>query len=1037
MALSVESAEQRLAQEEAQLAQVRAELASALAQFNQAVASGQVQRGTQEALRLRTQLGIASLEAQVETMQSAVQQAQQDLSLAQAEARQQAQATAQTQQRAQQATGTPTDSAAQVVQDDNAATGNPSQRQVLAPDGRIQNAEQASNSGSNAQLPEISETAAVDENTDPEVRTIDDTQSTFGPEGQGSPLALDDAPPIADSRGGVGAGREDGAVSGTANETQAVIASRFAEPIRPQANVLDRYFSYNYIFELRIIKPEDYQRAIRERRINFANTGLLIRSGGAKVGALNSFEQKRNQFFDLDFYIDNVVIKNNTVGKGTGSAHAYTDISFTVTEPNGISFLDRLYLAISDFIGIDNYASATYLMTLKFYGYNERGEIETVSNNQGTNRGDPNALVVKNIPFQMSDISFSIDNNLVVYQCKGVAQPMIAAETNRGTVPRSIEISGGTVEKVLAATQQAFNSNDNATTQAQGAGQGSTGIAAGATSTTAAEPSSGAPPNASSSQATGASLTTSLMDALNDEQKKYVSTKQRTYPDRYSIEFAEKIIAGAQVNKKGTPDLDKTPMTNNENTRSGIPETQATDRKKRILAIAAGMPIMQAIETVIRNSSFITDQSDIVYDEKTDQPIPTPSNNRAISWFKINMTSVPTQFDPLIRDYAYDIKFVVSLYEITGMDSPYFPTGTFRGVHKSYPYWFTGQNTAVLDYRQTYNYAYSTLVTGAAAKQAETSTFSLDKIRKFSLAPRSTENAAGAEGRTNEPNAAAASYLYDQSALGRVDMKIIGDPAWMAEGEVFPGVSASNFDYKAFLPNGTINFDAGQPLFEVRWVKGQDYNINTGLANPDANRLGANNPNQQSLVYRCNEVTSEFRSGQFTQQLVGDLYIFPIPAQAKQTSATANPAAPNKDLLIANAPTPSTNAPMISPEAQSADTGGSAAAFDYQNEFGSNPFGLQSAAGQEAEATYSEPAEPELLTQAAPEAPTSNGQDVNAGTPTLLNAGDSVGLRDSSDVELTLVSTRRADRLARLAAEQQGAGVSTVQTQPNLVSKET
>lgn len=214
------------------------------------------------------------------------------------------------------------------------------------------------------------------------------------------------------------------------------------------------------------------------------------------------------------------------------------------------------------------------------------------------------------------------------------------------------------------------------------------------------------------------------------------------------------------------------------------------------------------------------------------------------------------------------------------------------------------------------------------------------------------------------------------------------------------------------------------------------------MANPDVNRLGANNPNQQSLVYRCNEVTSEFRGGLFTQQLVGDLYIFPIPAQAKQTAATENPTAPNKDLLIANAPTPSTNAPMISPEAQSADSGGSAADFDFQNEFGSDPFGSQSAVSQDAEATYSEPAEPELLTQAQPAPPTSNGQDVSFGNPTLLTANQSAGDGDTRTAEdfglgrLT-TSTRRADRLAREAAEQQGAGLAVVQSDPNLVSKET
>jgi hypothetical protein len=716
---------------------------------------------------------------------------------------------------------------------------------------------------------------------DDPVRPINDTQSTSGPPNFGTPRSVDPVAPVATTRGGVGSGSDDQRAS--ANETRSVVAARFSETIKPQPNVLDRYYSYSYVAELRMIRPEDLGRAIRNRSINFDSAGLLVRSGGAKAGAVNSYEQKRNQYFDLDFYIDNIKIKNHCLGS-SGSAHAFTDISFTITEPNGISFIDRLYMAINDYIGIDNYAAAVMIMTIKFYGYDQNGNLQVVNNQSRENIGDPRAIVTKIIPFRLSEIGFRISNNLVTYDCVGVPIPYEAVSTDRGTVMRNIEISGGSVEEVL--------------------GRGTV---------------SSAPPKASATSSPSNKAITSLVDALNEEQRKLVSNQMFDFADRYSIEFAEPIIASAQVNKQGFPDLSKTPMSSNENTQNVSSERQASDKTKRIQGISAGTPIVQAIETVIRNSTFVTDQADIVYDETTDQPIPISQNNRAFSWFKVNVQATPLQYDTKRNDYAYDIKYIISLYEIKGMDSPYFPVGRFSGVHKSYPYWFTGQNTAVLDYQATYNYAYSSVVSGSAADQAKYGTSNLQNIRRFSFAPRSSQNSAGAENRTNEVSASAAAYLYDQAALGAVSMKIIGDPAWMNQGELFPGIDANNFNYAPFLPDGSINFDSGEVLFEINWVKGQDYNINTGLVDLDPQRLGRDSSNFQSLVYTAREITSEFRGGSFTQQVDGDLYIFDIPATARENTALTVPETATVNNTQTRTPVPSNNSPRVPPPSAASD----------------------------------------------------------------------------------------------------------------------
>lgn len=891
-------------------------------------------------------------------------------------------------------------SAGTVVRDDQTAAGEPVPAQTLSDQGRIEPG-QPRTSPTNAVSPE---TDTTDFGLDDPVRPVTDTQSTSGPPNVGTPRAAEPSAPVATTQTGVGNGSEDSR-SG-ANETRAVVAARFSESVKPQPNVLDRYYTYNYVAELRMIRPEDFGRALRNRNIDFSSSGLLIRSGGAKVGAVNSFEQKRNQFFDLDFYIDNIQIKNHCMGS-PGSAHSVTDISFTVTEPNGISFLDRLYMAINDYIGIENYAAAIYIMVIKFYGYDENGNIQVVNNQSRENLGDPRAVVTKIIPFIMSEIGFRIDNNLVTYQCTGVGLPYEAVSTDRGTVMRNIEISGGSVEEVL--------------------GRGSV---------------SSTPPKASAASSPSNKNTTSLIEALNEEQRKLVANQIFDFADRYTIEFTEPIIASAQVNKQGLPDLSKTPMSDNANTRAISPDRQASDKTKRIQGIAAGTPIVQAIETVIRNSSFITDQSDIVYDETTDQPIPVAQNNRAFSWFKINVQTQPLQYDTKRNDYAYDIKYIVSLYEIKGMDSPYFPSGVFRGVHKSYPYWFTGKNTAVLDYQQTYNYAYSSVVTGAAAEQQKYSTSNLQNIRRFTFAPRSSQNAAGADNRANEVNASAAAYLYDQAALGSVSMRIIGDPAWMNQGELFPGVDATNFSYAPFLPDGTINFDAGEVMFEINWVKGQDYNINNGLVNLDPQGLGKDSPNYQSLVYVATEITSDFQGGKFTQQLDGYLYIFAIPDTTRENTALTNPAVATTNNTQTRLPVPSSNAPRIPPPSAASDPTTSTSVNPIYNiDDGAQQFDV-----------YSEPSRPSPLPQDPITDPTSSG-DIGPGLglrvpPTAGGFGRFVTLDDTNDnltatrddlgsgLDAALASASNAqDRLNREAALRGGLTVINYNTQ--LMDKET
>jgi hypothetical protein len=155
-----------------------------------------------------------------------------------------------------------------------------------------------------------------------------------------------------------------------------------------------------------------------------------------------------------------------------------------------------------------------------------------------------------------------------------------------------------------------------------------------------------------------------------------------------------------------------------------------------------------------------------------------------------------------------------------------------------------------------------------------------------------------------EPAANAADQLYSPSDLKEGNLTIVGDPAWLQQGESFVALSKNNPNYfKAFLSDGTINFDAQQIMFEIAFNAPRDYNIATGLAQPSADRLNSTTqldqvtktpgPAQFSRIYIAKECTSIFERGKFVQHLRGTLMTYyPQVRRESRPASTATPAPP-------------------------------------------------------------------------------------------------------------------------------------------------
>ena len=360
----------------------------------------------------------------------------------------------------------------QVAQAEGANPAKPPAPDLKSTDGRVGPA--AAAGPTNAQKYRVNEDAG----TTAPVRKASQTQQT--PQSVAAPGGArpgTTGPQAANSPGAAAAGDDNPGGTGVRARLNNLFGGSLGK-IEARPNVLDQYSSYTYNISLYIMSPADYKRLINSKKRSVAGYQLLMRSGGAPVagGQLTPIDPQeaqqaadgnsaaitqpnlgRNQFFPLDYYIDNVQLRSIISGKGTRGAHNATELKFTLTEPNGITFLNNLFAATQQYIALQggnvkqNYAAQNFLMVIRFYGYDENGTLVTANKRGADATGsDVNAIVEKFIPFQFTGIKFRIANKLVEYECSAVCpQNIVATGPARGVIPYNVEITSQTLKELF------------------------------------------------------------------------------------------------------------------------------------------------------------------------------------------------------------------------------------------------------------------------------------------------------------------------------------------------------------------------------------------------------------------------------------------------------------------------------------------------------------------------------------------------------------------------------------------------------------
>lgn len=830
------------------------------------------------------------------------------------------------------------------------ASPNTPDTQQITPNGRVVAAPDTTSS-SNATTTATTNSGGGDSGTNATTRPTTQTQATGPASNSGQAFAVpnfafgQDAAQLAEARllTNSGTPTNDDAKDNSAAANQAAQEDDYTNiKIVPRANPLDNYYSYTYSISIYMLTNKQYEILLNSKNKKIDGYFLLFQSGGAGVNkegkpktgmgeaTPNGGDSGRNPFFGDDFYIDSFSLTTFPLGGATGASQSATEMKMTVVEPQGMTLTDRLYKAAEnlepkDGAGVVNYTAVTYLAVIRFYGYDEGGNLVYPIRSMGEASGtsDPKAVIEKFVPFIIKGINWTVGSKTVTYDwdCGAIGQ---FVGVGRGEIPSDVQLVDSTVAGVLGGTvaadasdnrfsrQGTANTDQSAAESARLAGQSAALSRSSAVNVTAAARiarQGSAPSNASAAPTAKKTITNNLVAAMNEFQRSQVDRGIIQIADEYSIEFKSDVpgvsaskIADATLKPIGQVKDDKKMTAGGQqaeqDTQSLNQETNTVDSVSQSMSITAGQNITQVIELVIRNSSYIQDQQLIIVNtDGTWTPNPN-SRNKPVSWYIINMFATQKDMDPLRGDYAYKIKYVVQPFIPQNLISKYFPVSKFNGIHKKYPYWFTGQNVAVLDYKENLNGLYTLTVSGSdpknsadaglkqnyASRLSDIVQYNQTDTIKFQYSPRSNQPSAGQTGKKLEPGANAADYLLSPSTLREVQVRIIGDPDWIQQGNLFKDIKQGENKVAArtgFGEDGSISFESTDVLFEMLWQRPEDYNIDTGLADPysggySGNANGAREA-VQSKVYKATKVVSEFKGGKFEQSLTGAIYLFPKP----------------------------------------------------------------------------------------------------------------------------------------------------------------
>jgi hypothetical protein len=649
-------------------------------------------------------------------------------------------------------------------------------------------------------------------------------------------------------------------------------------------NPLGNFSSYTYQLSLYMITPDAYDAFVLSGKKNINalaavdSTGQSTGGGAflvAQSGGINNTVSQRAPGFELDFYIDDLKIKTATSGKSTQTSSNVTDISFNITEPMGFSFITKLkraYDAIKKNSKIPNYDKSTnaskqfFILGIRFQGYDKEGNIANASKyfSDDTFNTSPDASGVyeRFYDIVIKSMKFKLNGGATQYAITAASiGTTVGMGVAKGIVDNNVPVVADTVANALGPDSPA-------------------GLV-------------------------------SLFGTINANQNKMKAAGDIEIPNVYKIEWLgdqNSLIKGSTLKSDADTDKKKQQMTSAA-TSTDVNEAAAikavSNPDNILISIPKGTPIPQAIKNIIMHSSYLENAMNTLFttaeenDPNTDAPPEIKQKDPPpLRWYNLSNRIKCLGFDTKVGDFAYEITYVIQPYETPAAVSPYGKTSKYYGPHKKYNYWFTGKNSEIISYEQSFdNLFFNVALTPNGDPQAQGAGANVPTVAN----KQTNQDRTGRSGVGNEAQNTYMTSLFDPGAYAKMKMSILGDPDYLTQETP----DSVNDVYRQFYKNDgfTINPNGGQVFIEISFNEGVDYDNNTGLLTVNDSIYFWNYPPEvaakiKGVSYMVTQVESIFSKGKFIQNLEGN--INDIPAGTPTATPTPAAAANNQSAAETN-----------------------------------------------------------------------------------------------------------------------------------------
>lgn len=727
-------------------------------------------------------------------------------------------------------------------------------------------------------------------------------------------------------------------------------------------NKLHDYSSYTYGLSLHALTVEDYNWLV-DNPGNWKPTTTLIGDASRYKTYANpdGSTYGRSVFFQDDFYFEELKIHSVIAPNAETKATNGIDVTFTIIEPYGMTLMNRL-LDLGEYLGIENYLQIPYVIEIGFRGYDDSGasiaipltkwypiniksfkmratvkgteyNFEAVPYNHESYNQSFQSIPI-NVEIKASTVNDYLNNNDSAGATLKQAKKLQSDDASRKDVAKqsatSQELDPGAYQtppkNAQPVTKPGFVDNGGGAAfgnpNLSKQGKKANAVREPESTTTNETPTESSPPPTLDAS--------SLATAYNSYQQSLVVSGFMLEADTIGFVILDDgrggvdagLIKNAKVAIPKRADAAKTTMAEKDSTQARAndktinektPSLAGNQTNRQVFSILAGTSIIAAIDDIIINSTYITDQ--LINTEKENAPASADDRlntlskrlgNTPVKWYKIVPKVQLGKYDPSRGFLSKHVDFYIIPYL-------YYNTRDIRAARaalpnpvKNYEFLYTGYNRDVIDFNIEFNklfvnslqinknqkevvakYKGSSSDVPTTAKTEIQTNYQQVQPTQNVLINSDANNSAGAVSRSDAQNAQSfktSIYSVTGGDMVNLDLKIIGDPDFIKQDDVLFGPEAIQQPDGQFIAGdgSSLQMDTGIVFCNVVFNTPADIDP-SGNPRGQLKYYGSSSSSAFSGFFAVREVESEFRQGKFLQTLK----MYRVPGGANEITANS------------------------------------------------------------------------------------------------------------------------------------------------------